>query len=306
MHEIDRIIQAAQAVIDAGKRGILVTLIATRGSTYRRAGARAVISEDGESFGTISGGCLERDLAERARTWLDDFQPRVVTYDASRGDDVIFGLGLGCRGETDMYVETFDRQHPPGILRFRWNGREPVSWTTGPLVETIQPPRAVAIFGGGRDVEPVARIAEQVGWDATIVGPRQPFDPGVYDAAVIMTHNFMQDLELLEVLLPSAIPYVGLLGPKSRGDDLLARAALPPGRLHYPIGLDLGADNPEEIALSIVAEIQAVLGAGSARPLSAVDGPIHATEDCSAAPPSHSAHRDSDRIPTPAPPDDRR
>lgn len=302
MHEIDRIINA----IRAAKRGVLVTIVATRGSTYRRAGARAVISQNGESFGTISGGCLERDLAERAHLWLEDMQPRVITYDASRGDDVVFGLGLGCRGETDMYVEPFDAAHPPRLLDFRWNGRQPVTWTTGPLVETIRPPRAIAIFGGGRDVEPVARIAEQIGWDATIVGPRQPFDPSAYDAAVIMTHNFMQDLELLEVLLPSAIPYVGLLGPKSRGDDLLARAALPPGRLHYPIGLDLGAENSEEIALSIVAEIQAVLSERSARPLGAVGGPIHATEGCSAAPPSGSGHRDSDRIPTPAPPPDRR
>jgi len=306
MHEIDRIIRAVQSVMGDGKRGILVTIIATRGSTYRRPGARAVISEDGESFGTISGGCLERDLGERARAWLDDFQPRVITYDASRSDDVIFGLGLGCRGETDMYVEAFDAQHPPGILNFHWNGRQPVSWTTGPLVETIQPPRALAIFGGGRDVEPVARMAEQIGWNATIIGPRQPFDPNVYDAAAIMTHNFMQDLELLEVLLPSAIPYVGLLGPKSRGDELLARAGLPPGRLHSPMGLDVGADNPEEIALSIVAEIQAVLSARSAQPLSESEGPIHATEGCSAAPPSRSGHRDSDRIPTPAPPADRR
>ncbi|MEK6374029.1 MAG: XdhC family protein [Acidobacteriota bacterium] len=279
MHEIDRIIDAVRAA----KRGVLVTIVATRGSTYRRAGARAVISEDGESFGTISGGCLERDLAERAHEWLADFQPRVITYDASRSDDVIFGLGLGCRGETEMYIEPFDREHPPGILSFRWNGREPVSWTTGPLVETIQPPRAIVIFGGGRDVEPVAHLAEQIGWNATIVGPRQPFDPAAFDAAVIMTHNFMQDLELLEVLLPSAIPYVGLLGPKSRADDLLTRAALPPSRLHYPIGLDLGADTPEEIALSIVAEIQAVLSERSARPLSDSSGPIHDERPSSAA-----------------------
>jgi xanthine dehydrogenase accessory factor len=283
MHEIQRIIQAAQSVIEDGKRGILITIVATRGSTYRRAGARAVISEAGESFGTISGGCLERDLAERAHLWLEDMRPRVITYDATRGDDVVFGLGLGCRGETDMYIEPFDAEHPPRLLDFRWNGRQPVRWTTGPLEETVRPPRAIAIFGGGRDVEPVARIAEQIGWNATIVGPRQPFDPGAFDAAVIMTHNFMQDLELLEVLLPSAIPYLGLLGPKSRGDDLLARAALPPGRLHYPIGLDLGADNPEEIALSIVAEIQAVLSERSARPLRESANAIHDERPSSAA-----------------------
>jgi xanthine/CO dehydrogenase XdhC/CoxF family maturation factor len=276
VHEIDRIIAAARSVMDSGKRGILVTIVSTRGSTYRRAGARAVIREDGETFGTISGGCLERDLAERAKQWLSDFTPRVVTYDASRQDDVIFGLGLGCRGETDMLIEPFDREHPPQLMSFRWNGRRPVTWTTGTLVEVIRPPRAIAVFGGGRDVEPVARLAESIGWNATIIGPRQPFDPEAFDAAVIMTHNFMQDLELLEVLLPSNIPYVGLLGPKSRGDDLLARAGLSRGRLRNPVGLDLGADTPDEIALSIIAEVQAALAQRDARPLSGTDGPIHA------------------------------
>jgi xanthine/CO dehydrogenase XdhC/CoxF family maturation factor len=275
MHEIDRIIAAARSVMDDGKRGILVTIVATRGSTYRRAGARAVIREDGETFGTISGGCLERDLAERAKQWLSDFTPRVITYDASRQDDVIFGLGLGCRGETDMLVEPFDREHPPQLMSFRWNGRQPVTWTTGTLVEVIRPPRAIAVFGNGRDVEPVARLAGTIGWNATVVGPRQAFDPSVFDAAVIMTHNFMQDLELLEKLLPSDIPYVGLLGPKSRGDDLLARAGLSRGRLRNPIGLDLGADTPDEIALSIIAEVQAVLAGHDARPLDGSDGPIH-------------------------------
>ena len=275
MHEIDRILAAARSVIDDGKRGILVTVVATRGSTYRRAGARAVIAEDGRSFGTLSGGCLERDLSERAKTLLADFQPRIVTYDASRDDDIIFGLGLGCRGETQMYVEPFDREHPPALFGFRWNGREPVTWTTGPLTETIRPARAIAVFGGGRDVAPVARLAEQLGWSVDVVGPRQPFDVHAYDAAVIMTHNFMQDLELLEALLPSAIPYVGLLGPRSRGDELLAKAGLERGRLRNPIGLDLGGETPEEIALAVVAEVQAVLSGRDARPLKEMEGAIH-------------------------------
>ena len=289
MHEIDNVIATAKRVMEARKRGILVTVVGTRGSTYRRAGARAVISEDGQSFGTISGGCVESDLAERARAWLDDFHPRVFTYDASRTDDIIFGLGLGCRGETEMLIEPFDRNHPPRLVRdFRWNGRQPVVWKTEIdgrelLVETIRPQYAIAIFGGGRDVAPVARLAEQIGWRASVIAPKdvhpeevcEKVDLHAFDAAVVMTHNFMHDLALLEILLPSAIPYVGLLGPKSRGDDLLARANLSRGRLRNPIGLDLGADTPEEIALSIVAEVQALLAAHDARPLSGTDGPIH-------------------------------
>src|SRR5947207_7156307 len=113
MHEIDKTLAAVRRVTDEGKRGILVTIVATRGSTYRRAGARAVISEDGEAFGALSGGCLERDLAERIAVWLADFQPRVITYDNSRSDDIVFGLGLACRGETEMLIEPFDRARPP-------------------------------------------------------------------------------------------------------------------------------------------------------------------------------------------------
>src|SRR5258708_17961595 len=142
MHEIDRIIEAAKRVIDAHARGILVTIVATRGWTYRGAGARAVIREDGETFGTISGGCLERDLAARVQAWLEDFTPRVVTYDSTRADDLVFGTGLGCRGEVDLLLEPFDAARPPRLVReFRWNGREPVLLTTGSLVAGIQPPR---------------------------------------------------------------------------------------------------------------------------------------------------------------------
>src|SRR5213076_298902 len=87
MHEIDKVIAACRSVSDTGKRGVLVTVIRTQGSTYRRAGARAVIGEDGTLAGAISGGCLERDIAERVAMWLADMNPRLVTYDSTRGDD---------------------------------------------------------------------------------------------------------------------------------------------------------------------------------------------------------------------------
>src|SRR6266508_2977251 len=98
MREIEKIGAAVKRIMAAGKRGIVAMVASTKGSTYRRAGARCVISEDGETIGAISGGCLERDLAERAKAWGDDFSARVITYDSSRFDDIVFGLGLGCRG----------------------------------------------------------------------------------------------------------------------------------------------------------------------------------------------------------------
>jgi len=293
MHEITRTIAAARTIIDAGKRGVLATIVATNGSTYRRAGARAVISEDGESFGTISGGCLERDLAERVAIWLTDFKPRVIHYDSSKMTDIVFGLGLGCRGEIDLLIEPFDASQPPRLLTdFHWNGREPVVWTTTHegrelLVEMIRPERAIVIFGGGADVEPVAHLAHHAGMLAAVIAPKDvhpeevpdKIDLTAFDAAIVMTHNFLHDLALLAALLPSPIPYVGLLGPKDRGRELLWQLGTVPdhwrAKLHSPIGLDLGGETPEEIALSIVAEVQAALNGRTGQSLRESNRPIH-------------------------------
>jgi len=284
-HELDRVIDAVRAIMRNDGRGVVVTLLRTSGSTYRRAGARAVIDESGIACGLVSGGCIERDLAERMREWLTAFEPSVVTYDSTSDADIIFGSGLGCRGKLELLIEPFDANHPPAIDAFRWNGREPVVWTTRLagrelLVETIRPPRAIAVFGGGADVEPVLRIGEQLGWETVrFAASERAFDCRSFDAAVVMTHNFLHYVELLELLLPSAIPYVGVLGPKRRGAELAAslsdsaRAHI--GRLRSPIGLDLGGDTPEEIALSIVAEIQSALHGRDGSALGGRDAPIH-------------------------------
>jgi xanthine dehydrogenase accessory factor len=319
-HELDRVIEAVRAIMRDDRRGVLVTLLCTSGSTYRRAGARAVIAEDGVACGLVSGGCIERDLALRMREWLivggwelgvggvrrdrilqnprtpnpepptdqRDFAPRVVTYDSTTDADLVFGSGHGCRGTLELLVEPFDAARPPAIDAFRWNGREPVVWTTRLggrelLVEVIRPPRSIAIFGNGADVAPLATLCEHLGWNASrFAASARNVDASAFDAAVVMTHNFLHDAELLDLLLPSGIPYVGLLGPKRRGEELLAHvsdaARAHATKLRSPIGLDLGGDTPEEIALSIAAEIQSVLNGRDARALHDRDAPIHAPE----------------------------
>ncbi|MBV8547589.1 MAG: XdhC family protein, partial [Acidobacteria bacterium] len=227
----------------------------------------------------------ERDIAERVAMWLADMNPRLVTYDSTRGDDLIFGLGLGCRGVLDLLIEPFDAAHLPRLVTdFQWNGVEPAEWTTilpngETMIEILRPPRAVVIFGAG-DTVPVAQFARAVGWRVEVVKPRAEFDAGAFDAAVVMTHNFARDADILRQLLASRIQYIGLLGPKSRGDELLAEiGASREPRLHSPIGLDLGGETPEEIALSIVAEIQAAFERRSARSLRELKVPIHETVD---------------------------
>lgn len=259
MNETDRIIEAAKKA----QRGFVATIVRTEGSTYRRAGARCVISDAGEVTGTISGGCLERDLALRSAEWLGDIQSRVVTYDSSRDDDIVFGLGLGCRGAIEILIEPFDENHPPKIDR--------------------APQRLIAIYGGGPDVEPLAQLVEMMGWRVDVVRPRdvhpEKVTPPEADAVVVMTHNYLYDLALLRTMLRSNAAYIGLLGPKTRGDELIAEIeGASRDRIHNPIGLDLGGETPEDIALSIVAEIQAVLNERDARPLRNIEGPLHARD----------------------------
>lgn len=319
MHELEKIATAVGHIIGAGRRGLLVTVAGTRGSTYRRAGARCVIDQDGNITGAISGGCLERDLAERARKWEDGFEARLLSYDSTDFDDVIFGLGLGCRGTIDVVVQLFDASHPPRLPQMPQ--REPLTFATvvasenrdyrvgdafptpqelsvtkttrltidacDVLVEVIRPQRSLAVFGGGSDTEPVAVLAQNLGWRVEVISVKSchpddvaaKMDLSRFDAAVIMTHNFLYDLSLLEAVMPSSIPYVGLLGPKSRGEELIERMKnFTPEmrqRLHTPIGLDLGADSPEEIALAIVAEIQGVFSGRSTGSLREKSGPIH-------------------------------
>lgn len=271
MHELEKLIAACRAIIAAGKRGAVITVAGTVGSTYRRAGARAVIDEDGNATGLVSGGCVENDLRVQRFT-----EPALITYDATREGDAIFGFGSGCRGVLQLLVEPFDAANPPRLLALDCSGREPVEWTTTlpngeTLVELIRPRRALAIFGKGADVEPVAALAASLGWRVD----RHPARID-HDAAVVMHHNFLKDAAALELLLRTSIPYIGLLGPKTRGDELLAHVgAQREPRIHSPIGLDLGGETPEDIALSIVAEVQAVLNRRSARLLRDLDAPIH-------------------------------
>ena len=293
-HELIRIHEAVRRVIETGRRALLVMVAGTRGSTYRRAGARTVIAE-GFTCGSISGGCVERDLALRN---IAGFEPRVITYDSSSSDDIVFGLGLGCRGEITMLVQPFDREHPPALPPIP--DREPVVWVTmfegrELLTEVIEPQRAIAIFGTGDDVGPVATLARAVGWRADVVRDREIPELDGYDGVVVMTHNFLRDVDILPAALASSVPYVGLLGPKSRGEEILTQIGeVTPQmrqRIHNPIGLDLGGDSPEDIALAIVAEIQAVLNRRRAESLRDKDGPIH-QETCEQSQPSSlPAHR---------------
>lgn len=159
------------------------------------------------------------------------------------------------------------------------------------FVECIRPPVPLVVFGAGHDAIPVVRLAKEVGWHVTVVDHRPAYatldrfplaDEVIVSSsdefpervsldsetlALVMTHNYLRDLKLLKTLLPSPVRYIGLLGPKKRADELLTDLEqqslhITPEarrRLFAPVGLDLGAEGPAGVALSILAEMQAVV-----------------------------------------------
>ena len=105
MRELRDILAALAALRARGEQAALATVVRVRGSTYRREGARLLIHPDGRTTGSISGGCLEGDAAEVAREVIQSGQARLVTYDLMSGDDTVWGLGLGCNGMIDVFIE---------------------------------------------------------------------------------------------------------------------------------------------------------------------------------------------------------
>ncbi len=179
--------------------------------------------------------------------------------------------------------------------------------TVETLIEVIRPPLPLVIIGAGADSVPLARFAKELGWSVTVIDHRPAFITkerfpnadallcvrpeelsGKFrfkgnSIALIMTHNFSHDLQLLRTLLPSPARYIGILGPSKRTDLLLDKVResgfSPTGkqleRLHGPVGLNIGAESPEEIALSILSEIQAFVNGRSGGFLRDHGGPIH-------------------------------
>ena len=170
------------------------------------------------------------------------------------------------------------------------------------LLEVLVPPLRLVVYGAGNDAQPLVRLAASLGWHITVVDGRPNLataarfpeaaavqvvpvaeletatpDPLAYH--VLLSHNYAYDLAALHTLRHSPAPYVGLLGPRLKAERLLDEL---PGdtdtlrqRLHSPIGLDLGSETPEEIALAIVAEIQAQHSGRQARPLRERAGTVH-------------------------------
>ena len=175
------------------------------------------------------------------------------------------------------------------------------------FVELIQPSISVMIFGGGFDARPVSALAKSLGWDVTVtdecvahIAPlffptadklslcsreliERDFKITPFTACVLMSHNYEYDRDVLKSILQSPTPYIGVLGPRKRFDKMISEfenenihlSSDDLHRIHSPIGLDIGAEAPDEIALSIVAEIQSKFSNRSGGFLKYRNAPIH-------------------------------
>jgi xanthine/CO dehydrogenase XdhC/CoxF family maturation factor len=159
----------------------------------------------------------------------------------------------------------------------------------GIFIDTLPPPIRLLLFGAGPEIEPLTQLAGNLGWEVEHFGHPsklgEDFRPDAQTAALIMNHNFGRDLLAIDRLLSFRLRYVGLLGPRKRHAELLARLSeyrpldFDAGvrNLFAPAGLDIGSEAPEEIALSITSEIAAVLSDRRGGFLRERKSDIHAT-----------------------------
>jgi xanthine dehydrogenase accessory factor len=291
MKEISDILRLFE--LHRGEALALATLVRAHGSSYRRPGARMLICADRATAGSLSGGCLEDEVAHRAQEVMRDGTATLMSFDTR--------LRFGCNGRIEVFVEKMqesflaalsenfaDRRSSRAVTIFagsgglgtRLVGRE-AQVPADSFIQEIEPAIRLLIFGEGPDSISLRAFAEILGWE--VIEVDQPAELSSYadarTAAIVKSHNYGRDFAALCHLLKLALPYVGLLGPRKRRDQLL-NAVLDEGiaidaGVFAPAGLDLGAETPEELALALVSEIQAVFAGASAESLRDRKAPIH-------------------------------
>ena len=236
----------------AGELVALATIVQARGSVPRHTGTKMLIYANGRSSGTIGGGEMESRVIAEAKAALGDGQPRIVPYklvEPGRGDPGV------CGGEVEVYIEPY------------------------------APPATIFVIGCGHVGQAVADLAHWLGFRVVVTDDRAElasadfiphadvYLPGSIDdalanfrvtsntAIVAVTRNVAVDRQILPKLVATPAPYIGIMGSKRRWthtrrlllEDGLSEADL--ARFHSPLGLELNAESPKEIAVSILAEI---------------------------------------------------
>lgn len=250
------VLEAAMRAEARGERAALVTVVSTEGSTPQKAGARMLVYADGGIVGTIGGGCLEAEMTWRAREAIEGRRPKLVSYDLTpeqAGED-----GLVCGGRMQVFIE-------------------PIEGTP-----------VLCLFGAGHVAQPLARMAKACGFRVEVADDRLKFANaerfpeadllvvegfaaaaekmtlGPNSFAIVVTRGHRGDAEALQAVLGRGLRFVGLLGSRPKVVHIFAAlrergvASEALAAVHAPLGVEIGAETPDEIAVSILAEMIAV------------------------------------------------
>jgi xanthine dehydrogenase accessory factor len=239
----------------AGKRGALATIVHTNGSIPSYESSRMLVRDDGTIAGTIGGGCVEADVWAAAREVMRQEAPRKMIFNLNH--EASYDNGLICGGTLEVFVEP------------------------------ILPQPALTIFGGGHVSMALATIAHMAGFAIAVADDRETFankerfpmaheiftsyedafdklKPGDSSYLVIVTRGHRDDMRVLGWAAGTNARYIGMIGSKRKVlsvYEALEREGISPERLanvHAPVGLEIGALTPEEIAINITAELIAV------------------------------------------------
>jgi xanthine dehydrogenase accessory factor len=236
-----------------GRRGAVATIVNVRGSIPSFQTAKMLVRDDGSIAGTIGGGCVEAEVWQAAREVMESEKPRTLRFDLN--SDPKFDTGLVCGGTLEVFVEP------------------------------VLPPAELYIFGAGHVGASLYQVARLAGFDVTVIDDREAYanrerfphaqqviaedfekaiarlSPSESAHLVIVTRGHRDDMRVLRWAVQSPARYVGMIGSKRKTIKIfeeLTREGLAAhlfDRVHAPIGLDIGAVTPEEIAVAITAEL---------------------------------------------------
>ena len=252
----EEVFAAANDALTRGETVALVTIVRAQGSTPQRVGAKMLVYADGRTVGTIGGGCYENDAFWKAREAMTTGAPALIRYELS--DDFAEENGLICGGQMEVYIEPLaaaPRLYVIGAGHVGWHlGR--LAQEAGFRIHVVDDREKFA------NAERFAGAAEIVVDDipAWLEHADLPADAFV----AVVTRGHQHDLSALRALVRRPLRYLGMIGSRAKVtrvyDALIAEGIAPEAlkSVHAPIGLDIGAVTPAEIAVSILAEMIAV------------------------------------------------
>jgi xanthine dehydrogenase accessory factor len=248
-----------------GRRGAVATIVNVRGSIPSFRTAKMLVRDDGSIVGTIGGGCVEAEVWQAAREVMESEKPRTLTFDLNQ--DPKYDTGLVCGGTLELFIEP------------------------------ILPPALLYIFGAGHVARSLCQSAAGAGFDVIVIDDRSAYatkerfpaarevhaldfdqatrqhDPNESSYIVIVTRGHRDDMRMLRWAVQTRARYIGMIGSKRKVIEIfktLQKEGLSEhlfDRVYAPIGLDIGAITPEEIAVAITAELIALRRhAGAALP----------------------------------------